>query len=91
MAIWRQRNRKLDSDWGAPSAGTLWIGKRAPMIPAIPEMPRYLRELAMRCSASGSIGPPRSAISRRISPRKAWRISFGSAASAWAAEAPPRS
>jgi hypothetical protein len=53
--------------------------------------PRYLRALAIRYSASASIGPPLSARSRRTSSRTARRISSGSAASAWPVEAPPRS
>ena len=61
-------------------------------MPAVPfSTPRYLRALAIRYSASASIGPPMSARSRRTSSRTARRISSGNAASAWPVEAPPRS
>jgi hypothetical protein len=53
--------------------------------------PRYLRALAIRYSASASIGPPLSARSRRTSSRTARRMSSGNAASAWPLEPPPRS
>jgi hypothetical protein len=67
-------------------------GTRAPAMPALPFIePRYLRALAIRYSASASIGPPLSARSRRTSSRTTRRISSGNAASAWPVEAPPRS
>jgi hypothetical protein len=55
-------------------------GTRAPTMPAVPfSTPRYLRALAIRYSASASIGPLLSARSRRTSSRTARRFASGSA------------